>query len=127
EFEREVFGSKQVGAQRRLIDADLSAILAGIEAPSAKSLDKGIEDLSRNTALSNQLEARNEAATFLDKLSTINPLMIQGLSTKSLRQTRKEIEEQRNFQELQYISGGLDSIKDILDEVMKIVGGLASD
>jgi hypothetical protein len=109
-FEKEILGSPQFGAFRRLIEADIPAASAKINEPNVNDLNSKIDKLSEADAQKRIIEAQNQNKDFVTSADKINNQVVQSLLNA---EKRTEEETTKRLDSYEALRKGADAVEDV--------------
>lgn len=119
--EREIFGSVQHGAARRLIEADFASEFDRAGIPTAGRLNQAIEKMAALAELDNRRRAGREANELISTAGRMNEKMIEDIARAEQRRIERENQQLESFKDLKRASEGIDEIIAMFTELMKLL------
>jgi hypothetical protein len=119
--EKTIFGERQIGGARRLIDADYPTQFQNASIPGADRLDKALNKLASLQDLDNQRAGGRGARDVISGAAGMNRKMIEDMAKAEELRIERENKNLAAFDDLKKASNGIQEIMNGLNEVMKLL------
>jgi len=119
--EKGVFGGRQHGAVRRLIDSDLTEQMAKINAPTVEKLDQAINKLADIEAQRRVLEVQRETESLLGAARNITPSMVEQMEGAARAEAQRENRELQQYNTLRQAANDVQIIVGYFQSTMVLV------
>jgi len=119
--EKEIFGSRQTGSTKRLIEGDLQGTILELMQRSKGDIGKAIDKIA---SLSDQERAKGvfqDRSNLINTSQKINEKIIDDIARSRQRELEKEQRDLANFQSMKKTQEGIDEIAKMLEVLMDLV------
>jgi methyl-accepting chemotaxis protein len=121
EVEKGVFGGRQHGAARRLIDTNLTQQMNVIGAPSVARLNTALNNMADLEAQRRVLEAKRINENIIGSELRIEPEMIEAMENAEFNQTKRDNLALEGYERLRQVADDVQVLRDTLETISKYV------
>lgn len=126
--EKEVFGERQFGGARRLIESDPAVAFGKVGNPSTEKLNTAITKLGDNALLQKQLSIKHGNQDLIASSNILTPELIQAMERLEATRAAKQQEQLKGFQDMARAADGIEELKvplqDLSNAATKQLGAL---
>lgn len=130
EIQKNVFGQRFFGAQKRLANANLDQVAKQLNEPSAQTWNPIVDKLANLDAQRRMMEVRSDNSAFITGANNINGATIKAMEERAKKEKMDEANKIAAYQNLAAAANGIqvliDLLKPIQEGVLKIVGWLGN-
>lgn len=113
-IEKDIFGSAQTGAAKRLIDANVPEVAKNINEPSVETLT---EKLNKAAGLADQkrmLDVQNQTQDFVNATNKLNGKMVTDMADAERMQMDRDTKQLASYDDLRTAANGIEQVKGLL-------------